>query len=148
MADDNSTPSIQAEKPKRVKNANGTRPGTDGDQIKYKFSSSPTGLFEHKPRVGEVRVMTVTVECTASGDEQIRDGVRHVANWAVRNAQLGRQTTLPDDDQQTAIDDDEIAKESEQAELALVGEAEKEQADAEQKAVSGVDDPFNPTAKA
>lgn len=152
-------------KGQKVSNNNGTTPGTDGTQTKYKFSGSPTSLFEHSPKVGEVRVMTITVECTSAGDEQIRDGVRHVANFAVREATLGRQTTLPETDGQTAIDDDEIADETAQAEQAMLGDdpddattdedddvvdAEvldaADEDDAPKAAnLSAVPDPFNPT---
>ncbi|UVF61674.1 hypothetical protein SEA_APUNK_53 [Gordonia phage APunk] len=160
MADDNTTPSIQGEdtKPKRgkrVKTANGTEPGTDSSMVKFRFSGSPTSLFELTPEAGDTFVMTCTVQCTNGTHRKLgADGTFLEASFAVREVVIGRQTTLRDKGQ-TAVDDDEIAKESKEAEsqLTLVppaeaDAAEAEQANAEQKAVSGVDDPFNPTTQA
>lgn len=147
MTEENSTPSVQGERGKKVKPQNGTEPGANSDQVKYKFSGSPTDLFDHTPVAGEVRVMTITVQCTSSGDELIKDGKRHVANWAVRECILGRQTTLREPIEQTATDDDEIADESKAAEsqLSLVPEADDSTSD-KPAASSGVPDPFNPGA--
>lgn len=95
-----------------VTNFNGTEDGTDGEMVKYSFSGSPAGqLFEHTPKVGEVRVMSVQVECTAQGDKATKDGSLPVASWKVTNAQLGREVVVvkkPDTDEdpdQISIDD-------------------------------------------
>lgn len=131
-------------KAQKVTNANGTTPGTDGDQVKYKFSGSPTGLYEHRPEAGEVRVMTVTVECTSVGDEVIKDGVRHVSNWAVRAATLGRQTTLPDNPDQMSIDDVDDPQDDDDSKpsLTVVNDADTAATAAEQAEVDKVGDPF------
>ncbi|AKI28690.1 hypothetical protein GTE6_48 [Gordonia phage GTE6] len=146
MTDDNSTPSVQGEqiKGQKVTNHNGTEAGADGQQVKYRFSGAPTSLYELQPEAGEVRVMTVTAQCTNGTHGKLgADGTFLEASWAIREVVIGRQTTLKEPVEQTAIDDDEIAEESAAAEnqLSLV---ETEAAEAEQKAVSGVDDPFNP----
>ena len=49
---------------KKVTHHNGTEPGADSEMVKYRFSGSPTSLFEHAPEAGEVRVLTVTAQCT------------------------------------------------------------------------------------
>ncbi|QAY16793.1 hypothetical protein SEA_TWONLO_46 [Gordonia phage Twonlo] len=149
MTDDNSTPSVQGEqiKGKKVTNHNGTEAGADGNQVKYRFSGSPTSLYELQPEAGEVRVMTVTAQCTNGTHGKLgADGTFLEASWAIREVVIGRQTTLKEPVEQTATDDDEIAEESAAAEnqLSLV---ESETAEAEQKAVSGVADPFNPDGK-
>ena len=149
MTDDNSTPSVQGEqiKGQKVTNYNGTEPGADSEMVKYRFSGSPTSLFEHAPEAGEVRVLTVTAQCTNGTHGKLgADGTFLEASWAIREVVIGRQTTLKEPVEQTATDDDEIAEESAAAEnqLSLV---ESETAEAEQKAVSGVADPFNPDGK-
>ncbi|AYR02603.1 hypothetical protein SEA_BIBWIT_50 [Gordonia phage Bibwit] len=97
------------ERGKKVTNANGTDPGTDGSLVKYMFSGSPQDMFEFAPQAGEVRVMTVVAECTRDTSRRLtHDGKQMVAPWAIREVTLGRPTTLRDDDadpNQTAIDD-------------------------------------------
>lgn len=78
-----------------VKTFNGTEPGTDSDMVKYTFTGSPNGLFTHMPKVGEYRVMTVTVECTSAGHKKNRDGSYPAANWAMREAIIGREAEAP-----------------------------------------------------
>lgn len=141
-------PSTQGEQMKgqKVTNHNGTDAGTDGNQVKYRFSGSPTSLYELQPEAGEVRVMTVTAQCTNGTHGKLgADGTFLEASWAIREVVIGRQTTLKEP-AETATDDDEIAAESAENEnqLSLV---ESQANEAEQKAVSGVADPFNPDGK-
>lgn len=74
---------------------NGTN-GTSDGMTKYRFSGSPTDQFEHRGQVGEVRVMQVTVECTAEGYDAVSDGVRHQTKWRVLEASLGAVVERPD----------------------------------------------------
>lgn len=79
----------------KVTTFNGTN-GTSDGMTKYRFSGSPTDQFEHRGQVGEVRVMQVTVECTAEGYDQVSDGVRHQTKWRVLEATLGAVVERPD----------------------------------------------------
>lgn len=79
----------------KVVTFNGTN-GTSDGMTKYRFSGSPTDQFEHRGQVGEVRVMQVTVECTAEGYDQVSDGVRHQTKWRVLEATLGAAVERPD----------------------------------------------------
>lgn len=79
----------------KVTTFNGTN-GTSDGMTKYRFSGSPTDQFEHRGQVGEVRVMQVTVECTAEGYDQVSDGVRHQTKWRVLEAALGAVVERPD----------------------------------------------------
>lgn len=125
------------ERGKKVTNANGTEPGTDGTLVKYMFSGSPQDMFDFAPQAGEVRVMTVVAECTRdTGRRLTHDGKQLVAPWAIREVTLGRQTTLRDDDHdpgQTAIDDPDQQPDD--------GD-ENDTDDAEQAAIDNTRDPF------
>ncbi|MFI7527530.1 hypothetical protein [Nocardia salmonicida] len=79
----------------KVTNFNGSH-GTSDGMTKYRFSGSPTDQFEHRASVGEVRTMTVTVECTAEGFDAVTDGVRHQTKWRVLEAHLGALVERPD----------------------------------------------------
>lgn len=61
---------------------------------KWKFTGSPEDMFEHHPRVGEIRVLTITVECTATGTEMLAAGTREFASFKVREANTGTVGTL------------------------------------------------------
>ncbi|QUE25926.1 hypothetical protein SEA_FITZGERALD_51 [Gordonia phage Fitzgerald] len=129
------------ERGKKVTNANGTEPGTDGALVKYMFSGSPQDMFEFAPQAGEVRVMTVVAECTRdTGRRLTHDGKQLVAPWAIREVTLGRQTTLRDDTDpnQTAIDDPDQKPDDGDPEP----DAETQANDAEQAAIDNTDDPF------
>ena len=125
-------------KGKKVTNANGTAPGTDTDMVKFAFSGSPTDLFDLAFEAGEVRVMTIMVQCTNGTHKRLtRDGTQLVARWAVREVTVGRVAQLADrdDPNQTAIDDlDQTADASDD-----VADAE---AEAERANIAAVPDPF------
>ncbi|ATN90246.1 hypothetical protein SEA_LENNON_52 [Gordonia phage Lennon] len=128
------------ERGKKVTNANGTEPGTDGALVKYMFSGSPQDMFEFAPQAGEVRVMTVVAECTRdTGRRLTHDGKQLVAPWAIREVTLGRQTTLRDDTDpnQTAIDDPDQTDDGDPE-----PDDETKAAGAEQAAIAAVPDPF------
>ncbi|QGJ95834.1 hypothetical protein J1770_gp48 [Gordonia phage EMoore] len=132
-------------KGQKVTNANGTDPGTDGSMVKFRFSGSPTSLYELSPEAGDVFVMTCTVQCTNGTHRKLgADGTFLEASFAVRECVVGRQTTLREPATQTATDDDDIVKESKQneAQLTLVPPDEADAAAAEQAAVNKVADPF------
>lgn len=78
----------------KVTTFNGSN-GTSDGMTKYRFSGSPTDQFEHRAHVGEVRTMSVTVECTAEGYDQVSDGVRHQTKWRVLEATLGTLVERP-----------------------------------------------------
>lgn len=61
---------------------------------KWKFAGSPEDMFEHHPKVGEIRVLTVTVECTSTGTEKLSSGTREFANFKVRETNTGTVGTL------------------------------------------------------
>lgn len=133
-------------KGQKVTNANGTDPGTDGSMVKFRFSGSPTSLYELSPEAGDVFVMTCTVQCTNGTHRKLgADGTFLEASFAVRECVVGRQTTLREPATQTATDDDEVAKESKEneAQLSLVPPAEADAAAAEQAAVDNTSDPFH-----
>lgn len=90
----------------KVINHNGTG-GTATGMTKFRFSGSPTDQFEHRAKVGEVRVMHVTVECTAEGYDAINDGVRHQTKWRVLEATLGEPVERPGDPELPLYDHDE-----------------------------------------
>lgn len=96
-----------------VHTGNGTEPGTDSDMVRYNFSGSPNGLYEHMPEVGEHRVMTVTVECTSAGHKKNRDGSYPAATWALRELTLGREVDPPSDNDPNQITVDEALEEIE-----------------------------------
>lgn len=73
--------------------ANGDKSTTAGMAV-YKFSGMPIEQFEHVPDTGDIAVITVRVECTGVGDEQIKDGVRHYVKWKVVNAAIGRELPM------------------------------------------------------
>lgn len=81
----------------RVTNHNGDNHSTAEGFTKFSFRGSPPEQFEHRPEVGEIRTMSVTVECVASGYEQIQEGVRHKTAWRVTNATLGEAIERPAD---------------------------------------------------
>lgn len=83
----------------RVTAHNGDTHGTADGFTKYRFSGSPTDQFEHRGEVGELRTMTITVECVAEGFDQVNDGVRHQTKWKVLNATLGASVERPADPQ-------------------------------------------------
>lgn len=83
----------------KVINHNGAPAGTADGFTKYRFSGSPTDQFEHRGVVGEMRQMTVQVECVAEGYDQVNDGVRHQTKWRVLNATLGAAVERPTDPQ-------------------------------------------------
>ncbi|MRH86037.1 hypothetical protein GFY24_00910 [Nocardia sp. SYP-A9097] len=83
----------------KVINHNGVSGGTADGFTKYRFSGSPTDQFEHRGEVGEMRQMTVQVECVAEGYDAINDGVRHQTKWRVLNATLGETIERPEDPQ-------------------------------------------------
>ena len=125
-------------KGKKVTNANGTAPGTDTDMVKFAFSGSPTDLFELAPEAGEVRVMTITAQCTNGTHKRLtRDGTQLVAGWAVREVTVGRVAQLADrdDPNQAAIDDPDQSADAGDA----VTDAE---AEAERANIASVPDPF------
>ncbi|UVF60739.1 hypothetical protein SEA_BOBBOB_51 [Gordonia phage BobBob] len=132
-------PDPMTERGKKVTNANGTSPGTDGSLVKYMFSGSPQDMFEFAPQAGEVRVMTVVAECTRDTSRRLtHDGKQMVAPWAIREVTLGRPTTLRDDSDpnQTKIDDPDQQPDNGEP------DAETKAADAEQAEVDKVPDPF------
>ncbi|TWS23197.1 hypothetical protein FK268_12825 [Tsukamurella sputi] len=61
---------------------------------KWKFAGSPEDMFEHHPKVGEIRVLTITVECTSTGTEKLASGTRQFANFKVRETNVGTAGTL------------------------------------------------------
>lgn len=133
-------------KGQRVTNANGTDPGTDGSMVKFRFSGSPTSLYELSPEAGDVFVMTCTVQCTNGTHRKLgADGTFLEASFAVRECVVGRQTTLREPAEQTATDDDDVAKESKEneAQLSLVPPAEADANTAEQAAIGQQPDPFD-----
>lgn len=67
---------------------------TGAGMSKWKFAGSPEDMFEHHPKVGEIRVLTVTVECTSTGTEQLASGTRDFSKWAVRESTVGNVGTL------------------------------------------------------
>ncbi|GGG04375.1 hypothetical protein GCM10007304_18110 [Rhodococcoides trifolii] len=75
-------------------NPNGDKSTVDG-MAKYSFSGSPTDQFEHIAEVNEMRTMTITVICRASGKETIEDGERTHVKWRVVNAELGKSVDKP-----------------------------------------------------
>jgi hypothetical protein len=79
--------------------------GTVDGMAKYSFSGSPTDQFEHIAEVNERRVMTVTVECRASGKETVSDGERTHVKWKVVNAELGKKVAAPAPDPQLDYED-------------------------------------------
>lgn len=83
----------------KVTNHNGDKHSTADGFTKYRFSGSPTDQFEHRGEVGEIRRMTVTVECVAEGYDAINDGVRHQTKWKVTEATLGEPVERPTDPQ-------------------------------------------------
>ncbi|WP_158171419.1 DUF7171 family protein [Rhodococcus sp. JT-3] len=85
----------------KVHNFNGTPDGQSDSMVKYSFSGSPTSLYEHTPKVGEQRVMSVTVECTLSGTDQVKDGDRAIARWKVVDAGIGTMAKRADADEPT-----------------------------------------------
>lgn len=85
----------------KVHNFNGTPDGQSDSMVKYSFSGSPTSLYEHTPKVGEQRVMSVTVECTLSGTDQVKDGDRAIARWKVIDAGIGTMAKRADADEPT-----------------------------------------------
>lgn len=89
---------------------NGVTGGTADGFTKYRFSGSPTDQFEHRGEVGEVRSMSVTVECVAEGYDQVADGVRHQTKWRVTNATLGDPVERPADPQLSFDEDDQGAQ--------------------------------------
>lgn len=128
-------------KGQKVTNFNGTEPGTDSDQVKFRFSGSPTDLFTMHPEAGETRAMTVVAECTSGTHSKLTsDGTRLEASWAIREVTVGRQAVVkkPDDvEGQTAIDDDD------QTEPEAAGDPAEETAeDIERAAAHGIADPF------
>lgn len=85
----------------KVHNFNGTPDGQSDSMVKYSFSGSPTSLYEHTPKVGEQRVMSVTVECTLSGTDQVKDGDRAIARWKVVDAGIGTMAKRANADEPT-----------------------------------------------
>ncbi|MGY4103456.1 DUF7171 family protein [Nocardia sp. R16R-3T] len=83
----------------KVTNHNGDNHSTAEGFTKYRFSGSPTDQFEHRGEVGEIRRMSVTVECVAEGYDAINDGVRHQTKWKVTDATLGEPVERPTDPQ-------------------------------------------------
>lgn len=61
---------------------------------KWKFSGSPEDMLEYQPHVGEIRVLTVTAECTGTGIEQLASGTRRFTKWSVRETNTGNVGTL------------------------------------------------------
>ncbi|MFE2995044.1 hypothetical protein ACFXG4_08535 [Nocardia sp. NPDC059246] len=90
----------------KVTRHNGTK-GTAEGFTRYNFLGMPTDQFEHRPEIGEIRSMSVTVECTGSGYEQIAEGVRHKTKWKVTNATLGETIERPRDPELPFEDEDE-----------------------------------------
>ncbi|WP_282775814.1 hypothetical protein [Nocardia sp. CC201C] len=86
---------------------NGVKGGTAEGFTRYRFSGSPTDQFEHRGEVGELRRMTVTVECVAEGYDQINDGVRHQTKWRVLEASLGDPVERPADPELPFDDEDQ-----------------------------------------
>lgn len=67
---------------------------TGAGMCKWKFAGSPEDMFEHHPKVGEIRVLTITVECTSTGTEKLTSGTREFANFKVRETNTGTVGTL------------------------------------------------------
>lgn len=109
---------------------------TGAGLCKWKFAGSPEDMFEHHPKVGEIRVLTITVECTSTGTEKLSSGTREFANFKVRETNTGTVGTLKgkkgtgEIPGQTSIDDE------------LDGKPRAELGDY----VQGVDEDFAPPA--
>lgn len=126
----------------KVTNFNGTEGGTDGDQVKFRFSGSPTDLFGLSPEAGETRSMTVVAECTSGTHSKLTaDGTRLEASWAIREVVVGRQATITKSKEvegQIAIgeeDADPVAGDA-------TDEADKAAIAEEKAAAHGIADPF------
>ncbi|MGW4718310.1 DUF7171 family protein [Nocardia sp. NPDC004260] len=120
----------------KVTTFNGTK-GTAEGFSRYFFRGSPTDQFEHRPEVGEVRVMSVTVECVASGFDQISDGIRHKSSWKVVNATLGEAVERPAGDPELPYEGDDDSADGSSYGDYTGGEVAEADADADADADAG-----------
>ncbi|KXP00863.1 hypothetical protein [Tsukamurella pseudospumae] len=73
-----------------VHNQQGDDAATAAGFSRYQFSGKPGDQFEYTPEIGEKRVMTVTVECTAHEEKATaNEGIQKIVKLKVVEAEVG-----------------------------------------------------------